>query len=399
MQRLLPIIFLALSSLAVARADTVAVLPFFNDSSPAAMDWISESIAQTIHESLVTQGFLALEREDRQEAYRRLSIRPKAHLTHASVIKVAEALDATDIVYGIFEFTPPPEGAPAEARGSLHLTAWTVNMKRMRRGPEFLESGPLDELAALQSHLAWQVLNYLAPDTTPPAEEFLKQHPQVRLDAMENYTRGLLAVSPEQKHRYFTQAARLDERLWEASFELGRLYWKQKEYRLAAQWFTKLTPLAARYQEASFLLGLCRYYTGNFAAAQEAFARVSQAVPLNEVFNDLGAAQSRLNLPEASDNFRKALEGDPGDPDYHFNLGLSLWKRGQFAAAADSLRATLDRNPEDAQAMQLLGRCLKQTAATPADLKSGLERMKLNYEEGPWRQLKAALQTGKAKPE
>jgi tetratricopeptide (TPR) repeat protein len=375
----------------------VAVLPFFNDSSPAGLDWISESIAQTIHESLATQGLLVLEREDRQEAYRRLSIRPKAHLTHASVIKVAEALDATDVVYGVFEFTPAPEGAPKESRGSLHLTAWTVNMKRMRRGPEFLESGPLDELAALQSHLAWQVLNYLAPDTTPPADEFLKQHPQVRLDAMENYTRGLLAVSPEQKHRYFTQAARLDERLWEASFELGQLYWKQKEYRLAAQWFTKLKPLAARYQEASFFVGLCRYYMGNFAAAQEAFAGVAESVPLNEVFNNLGTAQSRLNLPDAAENFRKALEGDPGDPDYHFNLGLSLWKRGQFAAAAESLRATLDRNPEDAQAMLLLGRCLKQTAAAPADLKAGLERVKLNYEEGPWRQLKAALQAGKAK--
>ncbi len=397
MRRLLFLFILPLYSLAVARADTVVVLPFFNESSPGGLDWVGESIAQTIQDVLAGQGMLVLEREDRQEAYRRLSLRPHAHLTHASVIKVAEALDATDVVYGLFEFTPPPESAPSEVRGSLQLTAWTLNMTRMRTGPQFFESGPLDDLAALQSHLAWQVLRYLAPETTPSAEDFLKQRPTVRLDAMENYTRGLLAVNPEQKHRYFTQAARLDERLSEADFELGKLYWQQNEYRLAAQWFVKVNPSTPRSLESSFLLGLCRYYLGDYAEAQQAFARVAESVPLNEVFNNMGAAQFRRNLPDAAESFRKALEGDPADPDYHFNLGLALWKRGEFEAAAQSFRATLDRDPEDPQAMLLLGRCLKHTPPAPADLKAGFERVKLNYEEGPWRQLKAALEAGKAR--
>jgi tetratricopeptide (TPR) repeat protein len=393
MRRLLLLFIFSLCS----RADTVLVLPFFNDSPSDALDWIAESVSQTTQEALASQGLLVLEREDREEAYRRLSIRTRAHLTHASVIKVAEALDATDVVYGTFELSPPREGAPAGTPGTLHLTARTLNMKRMRAGPEFMESGPLDDLASLQSHLAWQVARYLAPDTTPPLKEFLKERPPVRLDAMENYTRGLLAASPEQKHRYFTQAARLDERLSEAMFELGKLYWKQKEYRFAADWFSKLKPPAPRYTEGNFLLGLCRYYLGDFAGAQQAFASVAASVPLNEVFNNLGAAQSRRNLPEASDNFEKALEGDPGDPDYFFNLGLAFWKRGDYARAADSFRAVLDRNPEDAQATLLLGRCLKQTPPSPADLQAGYERLKLNYEEGAWRQLKAALEAGRKK--
>jgi tetratricopeptide (TPR) repeat protein len=395
MQRLLVVLLLPLCSLAVERADTVLVLPFSNESSPAALDWISESVSQTIHEALAAQGMLVLEREDRQEAYRRLSIRAKAHLTHASVIKVAEALDAADVVYGSFEFTPANQDAPAESRGSLHITAWTLNMKRMRKGPEFIESGPLDDLAALQSHLAWQVLQYLSPDSAPSSEEFLKERPPVRLDAMEDYTRGLLATSPEQKHRYFTQAARLDERFLQPKFELGKLYWAQKDYRLAADWFSKLKPSAPRYLEASFLTGLCRYSLGDYAAAQEAFARVAELVPLNEVFNNLGAAQSRRNLHEAAESFRKALDGDPADPDYHFNLGVALWKRGDFSAAADSFRAVLDRNGEDAQATLLLGRCLKKTGPSPADLKAPFERLKINYEEGAWRQLKALAGSGK----
>ncbi len=65
------------------------------------------------------------------------------------------------------------------------------------------------------------------------------------------------------------------------------------------------------------------------------------------MYNDLAAAESRRNLPQAVDDFRKALEGDSNDPVYHFNLGYALWKKGDFSAAADRFRAVLDREPDD----------------------------------------------------
>jgi tetratricopeptide (TPR) repeat protein len=396
MQRLVPLPVLLAFSVVLARADTVLVLPFFSQSPSAGLDWIGESVAQTVAEALTAQGMLVLGAEDRQEAFRRLSIRPNAPLTHASVIKVADTLDATEVIYGQFEFSPAAAGAPAGSRGSLQFSAWTLNMGRMRNGPEFIESGPLDDLAALQTHLAWQVIAYLDSAHTPPAEQFVKDHPPVRLDAMENYTRGLLAASAEQKHRYFTQAARLDEGFWQPVFQLGRLYWGQKEYRLAADWFARLKPGTPRYFEATFQLGLCRYYTGDYAAAQQAFQTVAQSVPLNEVFNNLGAAESKRNLPNAIADLRKAQEGDPADPDYRFNIGYVEWKRGDFASAQESFQSVVARNPNDAQAVQLLDRCQQKSGPRAADLKMGFERVKLNYEEEAWRQLKLALEGAKA---
>ena len=88
------------------------------------------------------------------------------------------------------------------------------------------------------------------------------------------------------------------------------------------------------YREATFLLGLSRYYLGEFGAAEQAFQIVAQQVPLNEVLNNLGAAQSRLNQPAAIENFRKALEGDRSDPVYHFNVGYALLQQGRFDEAA-----------------------------------------------------------------
>src|SRR5579864_1976107 len=85
------------------RADTVLVLPFFNHASSAGLDWIGESISESLHDSLASEGLLALDREDRLEAYRRLSLRPGAELTHASVIKIGQLLDASRVIYGEFD--------------------------------------------------------------------------------------------------------------------------------------------------------------------------------------------------------------------------------------------------------------------------------------------------------
>ena len=393
MRRLLPLIFAAVGFAFCLRADTALVLPFFNESSSSSnLDWIGESVAFTISEGLNSRGLLVLDREDRAEVYRRLSIRPSAHLTLASVIKVAEELDASQAISGTFEVSSPPEAGPT-SRGTLRLTAHTLDMGRLRKGADLTESGVLEDLAQLQARLAWRVLQSLAPELTPSLDQFLQERPPARLDAMENYTRGLLATSEEQKHRYFTQAVRLDEKFVPPRFELGRLYWAKKEYKFAADWLARVPASTPRYFEANFLLGLCRYNLGDFPGAQTAFERVAEPVPLNEVFNSLAAAQSRRNLPVALESFRKALEGDESDPDYYFNVGYELWKRKDFRAAADNFRAVLDRNPEDAQATILLGRCLQGTGPRPGDPQSeGLERLKLNYEEGAYRQLKAALQ-------
>jgi len=115
-------------------------------------------------------------------------------------------------------------------------------------------------------------------------------------------------------------------------------------------------------------------------------------VPLSEVFNDLGAAQSRRNLPQAIESFRKALDGDPNDPVYHFNLGYALWKKGDYAGAADRFRAVLDRQPDDEMATLMLGLSLKKqnTRAGDARLET-LERLKSNYEERAYLQLKALV--------
>lgn len=363
------------------------MFPFANKSA-TDLNWIGESIAERIAEVLRSRGFAVADRDQRVEVYRRLSLARSARLTRASMLKVAEELDAGMAISGDFEVSPAPASSSSPGARLLRINGFLLDMRRLRKGPAWVEQGPLADLSALQTRLAWQVLRSLEPATAPTLDQFLAAHPAVRVDAIENYIRGLLAGSLEHKQRYFTQAARLDPQFSPPCYQLGRLHFERKEYGQAAAWLSRVQPSDPNFLHATFLLGICRYMSGDYAGAQAAFERVRRELPLNEVLNNLGAAQSRRELPEALENFLAALDGDPSDPDYHFNAGYALWRRGEFQAAADRFRAALDRNPEDREATRLLGRCLQRSGPRPGDLRDrGLERLKLSFEERAWREL------------
>ena len=373
-------------------ADTAAVLPFFNKTVAAPnLDWIGESVTETVREALGITGILTLDRKEILEGYRRLGLRQGA-LTEASVLKIGEAVDAEQIVFGSFEFSAPASG-PVTA-GSLKVTARILDRRHMRAGPEFTETAALQDLATLEAHLAWRALKSIAPAMAPPESEFLSLRTPIRLDAEENYVRGLLASSTEQKEKYFMQATKLDPRFAHAYYQLGQLHYQRKEYKQAVTWLEKVGLADIHSHEASFLLGLARFQTGDYKGAQQTFQMIAAVIPLSEVYNNLGAAESRANLIQPSiDNLRRALEGDANDTVYRFNLGYALWKKGDFTAAADSFRVVIDLDPSDAVAPLLLARCQKkQGPRSSADPRlDNLERLKSNFEERAYMQLKSLL--------
>jgi tetratricopeptide (TPR) repeat protein len=381
MRILLALLFVSLCACSPAWCDNFLILPFFNLSGSSDHDWVGESLSESIREALASKGIIALDREDRQEGYRRLSIRPYTQLTKATVMRLGEILDVDQVIFGSFE----------RNSSTLRVTAQIIHVRKITRGPEYTEIGAVEDLARLQSHLAWQTLQFVLGSSAPSEEEFRRSQPVLRIDAIESYIRGLLADTADQKLKLFNQALRSEPKYSQASFQLGRLHYAKKSYRLAADTMSKVTASDANQRAAMFILGLSRYHLQDFAAAERAFQKVADSVPLNEVLNNLAAAQSRQNLASALDNFRKALEGDSNDPDYHFNVGYALFKQGDFAAATERFRAVLDRKRDDAEAITMLGRCLKKQTVVPAS-GEGLERLKEAYEESAYLQLKAVLE-------
>lgn len=374
-------------------ADTIAVLPLFNvdEHTSPNLDWIGESVAETISEALTTGGLLVLTRDDREEVYRRLSLRTGVVLTKASVLKIGETLDAGQIAFGELRVEGAESGATT-LKSNLRLTVRMIDLKKSQQSGEFFETGTLENLSLMETRLAWMLWRKLAPESAPPEEVFLNDRAPVRVDAMESYVRGLMASSEDQKLKLFTQAARLDDHFSQPDFQLGRTLFAKKDYKTASQWLAKVNKGDSHFLEAAFLRGICKYYEGDFEGATDQFRMVSGEIPLNEVYNNLGAALSRKNDPGASDNFKKALDGDESDPDYWFNLGYSLWKQGRFDLAAANFRAVLDRSPGDQEATIMLGRCLKMEGPRAGDPRSdGRERIKTTFEDSAYRQLQAEL--------
>ena len=391
MQRCLIFSALLLASLSSLFAASSVVLPFSNlsrdkNQGDQNLDWIGESIAEMVHEAVSGEGLLVLDRSDRTEAYTRLGIRPYALLTRASVVKIGDELDAHHVVYGSFEVTRQT----APAKSTIVIRARVLDLRRLRQSDELVETGPLEDLASLQNRLCYRTLVELLPDARLDEQQFLAKRTRTRIDALENYVRGLLATDPAAQHRFFTHAARLDANFSPPCFQLGLYHWEQEAFREAALWFQRVRSTDFHYRKANFYLGICKYRLADYPAAEQAFQLVASTVPLNEVYNNLGAAQMRRSPSLALDSFLKALEGDQSDPDYHFNAGYALWKIGNFEVAAERFRAALDRVPSDAQAISLLGRCLKKEPARPGDARTeGLERIKEQYQEAAFLQLKS----------
>jgi len=373
---------------AAAAPENVVVVPFSNLSPNRSLDWVGESLAGAVFETLFAELPFVVRPEERDAVLRQMNVRKYSPLTAATVLEIAVNLDAVLVVSGSYEPAPAKEGT----RAGLKIRARILNARKLRQVKDFEISGAFDDLSLLQAQLAWRMLIALKPGATMSEQDYLAAHPPVRLDALERYVRGLIAISYDQKHRLFSAAARLQPGYSGPCYQLGALYYFRRDYRSAAEWLAKVVPADAHFREALFRLGLARYHIGDYAHAVEAFRRLAAEIPLSEVWNNLGAAQLRTGDAQAAVSFSRAIEGDPADPDYYFNAGYELFRKNDLEGAARQFEAALKRKPDDQIAADLLARCKRKEGGRPGDTQSeALERLKENYDESAWRQLKAML--------
>ena len=241
----------------------------------------------------------------------------------------------------------------------LTAIAQLLDMRAEKLSPAVTESGPLADLASLQSALAWDLLRLIRTDFSVPKEKYIATAAPPRLDALENYVRGTLATSAEEKVKYYREATRINPAYAQAWVELGKTYYAQRAYELAIAALSQvqqssLIMSGAVAREANFYLGLATYAHGDFAKSETAFQFVAARLPLAEVYNNLGVVAARRGQKKAADYFQRAIQNDPSEPDYHFNLGVTLSQAGDRAGAARELRTALDHRPSDTDAKMLL---------------------------------------------
>lgn len=384
LQRILIFVVLLLSAVVPAAGQTIArsvlVLPFDNQSKAPGLEWIGEAFAETLSQRLSLPSFFVIGRDERYYAYDRMGIPAHLHPSRATMIHLADQLDADYLVFGSYDY----DGK------TFSCAAHVVDIKRMRLLPAVRESGLLVGVVDVQTALAWDLLRQLDPMLEVSRNQFVAAAPPVRLDAFESFIRGVIAVDPQERVRYFEAAIRQNPGYTQAKLELAKTYFQARDYEDAAAWFTKVPRSDAAAREANFYLGLSAYYIGEMEQAESAFSFVADQLPLTEVYNNLGVVEGRRGKTAREAQYmQKAVEADPRDADYRFNYAVALYKLGNPAAAARELKEALALRPGDTEAQAFAALLNGRGAMSPqkAAEQVPLERIKANYDENSFRQL------------
>jgi tetratricopeptide (TPR) repeat protein/TolB-like protein len=369
-------------------SDTAIVMPFDNASGAPGIEWIAESFPELLSQRLASPTIYVLTRDDRLRAYDRAGIPVSMHPSRATIYRLLEQMDVDYVVLGRYTF----DGRTFTANAQV------LDMRSRKLLPESQESGPLVDLINIETSLALDLLHSMQPNLSVSRQEIESSAPPVRLDAFENYVRGILDTSAADKARHFQEAVRLNPAYSQAWFQLGKAWFDQKQYDQAIGSFAQVSLTDPAAREANFYLGLSAYYLGDFSRAESAFTFVAARMPLTEVDNNLGVMMARRGDQKgAALRFQKATQQDPADADYHFNLGVALYRSGDSAGAIRQLQECLSLRPNDADARTLLAflsNSAKLGAFTP--LKGAevpFQRIKSNYDENSFRQLFLGIQS------
>jgi tetratricopeptide (TPR) repeat protein len=375
------------------------VLPYENKTGQANLDWISEAVPEILNQRLASAGFLPISRLDRQYALDHLGLPINFKPSRATAIRIAQNLDADFIIVGNYTL-----------QGQRFTTNTQIlNVNALRMGQPLQQEADITRLLDVLNSTAWRVARSLDPQYGVAENTFVAAGADLRLDGFENYIRGLVDPNGADRIRHLKEATQLNPKFSNGWLALGQAYFASQQYELAAVALGHLPKDDPNALYAEFYRGLSFFYTGNYAKAEDAFGFIAGQLPLSEVLSNEGVALSRRGQ-DGSEFFRKAITNDPADPDYSFNLAVSLNRKNDRNGAIAAVNQALKLRPQDSEAQAFLAHLKGQAdtgpstftapppssaiaATDPGTTSSGpLERIKRNFNDAAFRQAAFAME-------
>jgi Flp pilus assembly protein TadD len=355
-------------------ADTIMVMPFENRSQMGEYNWIRESFVILMADVLDVPGIVILSADERNIAFERLRLSPNDILTRAAMIRVSESAQANVALIGEFDIGGEKNNT------TIAITARLIETQegRLVGNKVFNFSGPLSELQQMQGQLAWNILYLRNPLLPYTKDQLVRKATGIPPRAYESLVKAVQTQDPKLREGFLRRAIQEFEseggggRYAQAIYELGLLNFRQSDFAEAVKLFKELTREDPFYAESLFYLGLSAHRAGDNNESAIAFGKLSEIMPMLEVFNNAGAVMlARGDNTNALQLLRRAVANSPNDPLYRFNYGYALWRNQNFEEAAQHLRETVKANPRDGEALFLLAKCLaasgKQAEAAQVD--------------------------------
>ena len=365
------------------------VLPFDNHSGQPSLEWVREAAPEILGSRFASAGFAPMSRADRLYALDHLGLPQGFHPSRATALKLAQTLDADSIVVG--SFVTDGTGIVAEAQ--------LVDVPHLRMSQPVTARGEMKDLIQVFGSLAWELTRQLDPGFSVAEETFVAAGKGMRVDAFEQYIRGITEPDHAERLRHLNQAVALSPEFAPAWMALGREDYSSQQYEQAAAAFARVGRDDPKLQgpdalEAGFYRGLSLLFSGDYPQAEQTFAAVARVLPLSEVVNNEGVAVSRQGHDGIA-LFRQALAADTNTADYHFNLAVSLKRRGDSVEALTELAACIKLRPNDSEAQALQAEWnapagkqepAADSGSTQAAKADPLERIARNFDAVAFRQ-------------
>ena len=166
---------------------------------------------------------------------------------------------------------------------------------------------------------------------------------KLKADDLNNKAVSLLELGKKERaKKLFEEALRADPHHLIATFNLGLLQWREGE--ISDEEFIKQLEDVVLSQSSygNYLLGLAYLELGDLEFALEYLRKAARFQYVPDFHNALGLAHFGMrNYEESTRCFGKAVELDPSNWRYRFNLAASLLKEGKEERAKEQLLLTL----------------------------------------------------------
>jgi tetratricopeptide (TPR) repeat protein/TolB-like protein len=340
-------------TLAASSQGIFLVFPFENDGASPRLDWLSEGLEELTVQRLSAVGQQVYTHEARTAELDRNGLPPAARFSHATMLRIASDLDADFVVFGKFN----SDGK------SLAIEVQLLRVNPTALSAPIRQSGPLESLMESHETLVWKLLAANNKGFPFNLAEFTRSQRPLRLDAFEHYIRGLQANDDDARMRELRESARLEPEWPEAAFAIGQAYFSRRDCDSALPWLAHVPAANSRATEATFTIGVCRLLLNQPEKAEEVFLSLQDRLKksfvsgaeLPEILNNLALAQARRgDTTAAASSLLRALDLDPDEDDYPFNLGLMYLRGNDTTTAAKYFREASDREPENPEDRALL---------------------------------------------
>jgi tetratricopeptide (TPR) repeat protein len=380
----------------------VLVMPFAvqaeatGPNAALAVRWLGEAAATLLADELSVRGYAALPREDRVSVFARLHLPMSSELTRATMIRVAELIGATEIVYGDVQYGT-----------DLAVRVRTIRLDTGQLLPEISERGELADIFGLFARLGAQVGERVrGTGAVAPAAAAVAPMP---LPALESYIKGLMAAAPAAQQRFLESAMAQAPRDGRILTALWLVYADQGLHENALAVASAVPADAPQYRRARFDVALSLIELRRFDAAIKELTTLHAQQPASALSNALGIAELRRGAPPAGAEaaaryFERAAAEAPSETDYLFNLGYARALAGDSPGALSWLREAVRHDAADGDAhlvmgallaaagrsteaqrelelARLLGTAIETVPATLTRVPPGLERLRMGLDD------------------